>query len=101
MIKHLAKSLGEGAEKLEFATLEPLSTEHQSKVMIQQLSDEMKVSGECTWISMHLICIHLLRNTLYLHKVRQASNLSTYSSGIREHAPPPALMKAQEFTLTF
>lgn len=40
MIKHLAESLGERAEKLQVALLEPLSTELQSKMMIKQLSDE-------------------------------------------------------------
>lgn len=38
--KHLAESLGERAEKLQVALLEPLSTEHQSEVTVKQLSDE-------------------------------------------------------------
>lgn len=40
MINHLAEGLGERAEKLQVALLEPLSTEHQSEMKIKQLRDE-------------------------------------------------------------
>lgn len=40
MVNHLAEGLGERAEKLQVALLEPLSTEHQSEMKIKQLRDE-------------------------------------------------------------
>lgn len=49
MINHLAEGLGERAEKLQVALLEPLSTEHQSEMKIKQLEMKMKVSwGKCS-----------------------------------------------------
>lgn len=47
VFKHLAESLGERAEKLQVALLEPLSTEHQSEVTKKQLSDENCLWGMC------------------------------------------------------
>lgn len=40
MVNHLAEGLGERAEKLQVALLEPLSTEHRSEMKIKQLRDE-------------------------------------------------------------
>ena len=54
MINHLAESLGERAENLQFVLLEPLSTEHLSEMKIKQLRDE----NESLWGKMlSLACI--------------------------------------------